>query len=363
MTTATTTIDPAAPRRAEPARAERAGPRFEWTMVALSAALVAGAHLDSWAHGHVITTLETFFTPWHAVLYASLAATFCFLVLNAAWTGARFRDWPRALPDGYALSLAGCILFGVGGVLDLAWHLRFGIEVGFQALISPTHLILIASSGLIVSGPLRAAWRRPGRRIGWPALASATLTLTMLTFFAQFDHPFTSQWAASPQPALPAEAAEELGVLGVILQTGLLMGVVLVLLRRFDLPFGSLTLLMGVNAAFVTMIRGADPVILIGVIGGLAADVLVRVLRPAPERLAQLRLFAFLVPVLTYALYFRGLIVADGVWWPVHLWAGAPVVAGLVGLVLSLAVVPSPTPGESSTLASALPPAGGAAPR
>jgi len=152
-------------------------------------------------------------------------------------------------------------------------------------------------------------------------------------------------------------------VLGVILQTGLLMGVVLVLLRRFDLPFGSLTLLMGVNAVFVTMIRGADPVILIGVIGGLAADVLVRVLRPAPERLAQLRLFAFLVPVLTYALYFRGLIVADGVWWPVHLWAGAPVVAGLVGLVLSLAVVPSPTPGESSTLASALPPAGGAAPR
>jgi hypothetical protein len=97
----------------------------------------------------------------------------------------------------------------------------------------------------------------------------------------------------------------------------------------------------------VTLIRGSDPVILVGVIGGLAADVLVRMLRPAPERLAQLRLFAFLVPTLTYALYFRGLIGADGVWWPVHLWAGAPVVAGLAGLVLSLAVVPPPSPADA----------------
>src|SRR5215472_13888824 len=266
MTSASTVIDSAAGRRPVRGRVLRATPWFEWAAVALSTAVVVGAHVDSWAHGHVAATLETFFTPWHALLYASLAATMAFLVVCAARTGARPWEWARALPDGYALSLAGCLLFGIGGVLDMAWHLTFGIERGFQALISPTHLILMSSGGLIVSGPLRAAWRRPGLVIGGPAIASATLTLTMLTFFGQFDHPFTSQWSAMPQTFVPAQPAEELGMLGVIFQTALLMGVVLMLVRRFELPIGTLTCVMGVNAVFVTLISGPDLIILVGVL-------------------------------------------------------------------------------------------------
>ena len=126
-------------------------------MVALCSLIVAGAYVDAWAHNHLAGALETFFTPWHALLYSSLALTTAFLVLCAAWTGSRPWEWRRALPDGYALSLAGCLAFGVGGVLDMAWHLVFGIERSFQALISPTHLILMESGALIVSGPLRAA--------------------------------------------------------------------------------------------------------------------------------------------------------------------------------------------------------------
>jgi len=175
----------------------------------------------------------------------------------------------------------------------------------------------------------------------------------MLTFFGQFDHPFTSQWSALPRTFVPVEPAEELGLLGIVLQSALLMGVVLLLVRRFDLPFRSLTFLMGVNAIFVTLIQGADPVILVGVLGGLAADVLLVVLRPSPARLAHLRVFAFLVPALLYTIYFAGLIRVDGVWWPVHLWAGAPVVAGLTGWLVSLAVVPPRVPAEveAATLA------------
>lgn len=337
------------PVSGSPRKALLAQARFEWAMVGLSVAVVAGAHLDSWAHGHVAATLETFFTPWHALLYASIAATTGFLVVNAAWTGARPWDWARALPDGYALSLLGCVLFGIAGVLDMTWHLTFGIERGFQALISPTHLMLMVSGGLIVSGPLRAAWRRPGRSIGWPAVASATLTLSLLTFFGQFDHPFTSQWSALPHPPISSEPAEELGILGLILQAGMLMAVILMLVRRFDLPAGSLTFLMGVNAVFVTMIKGADPVILIGVVGGIVADLLLLTLRPSAARSAQLRVFAFLVPAVLYALYFAALIRVDGVWWPVHLWAGAPLVAGLTGLLVSLLAVPPAVPeGEAA---------------
>jgi len=348
MTSATNVVDSGTGRRPLPGRVLRASARFEWAVVGLATAITVGAHVDSWAHGHVASTLETFFTPWHALLYASLAATTAFLVLSAAWTGARPWEWARALPDGYALSLAGCVLFGIGGVLDMAWHLTFGIERGFQALISPTHLILIGSAGLIVSGPLRAAWRRPGRAIGWPAIASATLTLTTLTFFGQFDHPFTSQWAALTQTFVPPQAAEELGMLGVILESALLMGVVLLLVRRFDLRPGTLTFVMGVNAVFVTLINSVDPVILVGVAGGVAADAAYALLRPAPNRPARVRVFAFVVPAVLYALYFAGLIHADGVWWPIHLWAGAPVVAGLTGVLVSLLVVPPPVPDQSA---------------
>jgi hypothetical protein len=319
-------------------------------MVGLGTAIAAGAHIDSWAHGHIAATLETFFTPWHALLYSSLAATTVFLVICAAWTGARPWDWGRALPDGYSLALFGCILFGLFGVLDLAWHLTFGIERSFQALISPTHLGLMFSAGLIVSGPLVAARRRPGRWIGWPTVASATLTLSLLTFFAQFDSPYTSQWSAAPRPInVPVGPAEELGILGIIVYTALLMGVMLTLIRRFDLPLGSLTFVTGVNAAFITMIHGADPIIIVGVFGGLVADVLLVLLRPSPARMRQLRVFAFIVPAAIFAVYFFALIRVDGVWWPVHLWAGAPIVAGLTGWVVSLVAVPPTALAETPT--------------
>jgi hypothetical protein len=316
-------------------------PWFHWTMAGLCTLLVAGAYLDAWAHNHLRATLETFFTPWHALLYSSMAMTTAFLVLSAAWTGARPWEWGRALPDGYALSLAGCLAFGVGGVLDLAWHTVFGIERSFQALISPTHLVLMGSAALIVSGPLRWAWRHQRPRAGWPVVVSATLLLALLNFFGQFDHPFTSQWAAAPRPALPAALAEELGVLGVILQTALSMTVALLLVRRFKLPPGSLTVLLGVTALLVTFIRAFDPIFLVAVIGGVVGDVLLLALRPSAERPVRARVLAAVVPVVIYALYFAALSASDGIWWPVPLWTGSIVLAGVTGWLVGLVVFPA----------------------
>ncbi len=66
---------------------------------------MGGAFLDNWAHAH-IATLDTFFTPWHGVLYSGYAA--CAAVLEVRWV----RE--GSLPDGYGLSVAGCALFAVG---------------------------------------------------------------------------------------------------------------------------------------------------------------------------------------------------------------------------------------------------------
>jgi len=156
------------------------------------------------------------------------------------------------LPAGYNLSLIGAALFGIAGVIDMIWHLKFGIEVNLAALISPPHLLLMLAGTLIVAGPLRAAWRRPVGKAPWTAVISASLLLSMLTFFNQFDEPLVDTYAATTSAApLTIAHLQQLGILGIMVQTALLTGVVLYLLSRFTLPFGSITLLVGLNGALL----------------------------------------------------------------------------------------------------------------
>lgn len=184
------------PREAE----RRAAPWFDWLVGLLSCWLIGGLFLDGWAHNH-LGSMETFFTPWHAVLYSGFAAIST--TLAVAWLRGVYgrRPLTAAVPEGYELSALGVLLFGLGGVLDLLWHKRFGIEAGTDALLSPTHLLLATSGILIVTGPLRAAWRRPQASLGWrtgaPAIAAATLTLAVLGFFTQFAHPFVTAYAST----------------------------------------------------------------------------------------------------------------------------------------------------------------------
>ncbi len=174
---------------------------FDWLFTLMCCWFVGGVHLDGWAHNH-IPDLETFFTPWHAVLYSGYVVSAAVLVLALVRNHGRGYAWRRALPPGYAVSLAGAAVFAVGGVLDMLWHLLFGIEVSVEALLSPTHLLLATGGILMITGPLRAAWQRlPGHasftwRTGLPALLSLTLVLALLAFFTQFAHPFVDNWAS-----------------------------------------------------------------------------------------------------------------------------------------------------------------------
>jgi hypothetical protein len=317
--------------------------RFEWTMIALCIWLMAGGYLDAWAHRH-LASLETFFTPWHAVLYSGMFAILAFLSINALRNQARGRSPEQTLPSGYGLSLVGCVLFGIGGVIDLFWHLRFGFEVNIAALISPPHLLLMLALGLIVTGPLRAAWRRPGTRAPVTAVLSATLLLSMFTFFDQFDQPLVNVWAATRGTApLPIRYVEQLGVLSIMVQTALLTGVVLHLLRRFTLPFGSLTLLAGLNGALLSSLEQNFELIPVAIVGGLVADLVILWLRPGPTRITALRLAAFFAPVGVCSLYMLMLALTRGISWPVHLWLGSIAVSGAVGVLLSYLAVPPPS--------------------
>lgn len=173
--------------------------RFDWSVAGLSTLLVAGFYLDLWAHAHGRTD-NTFFTPWHAVLYTMLAVVAVFLSVAAyrSWKGGA--PWYESLPPGYGLSLLGVALFGLGGVADLVWHAFFGVEFSIDALLSPTHLLLAFSGALIVAGPLRSAWHdrlrftRPWlARV--PAVLSLAFLLSLLTAMTQYIHPLVDTWA------------------------------------------------------------------------------------------------------------------------------------------------------------------------
>jgi hypothetical protein len=317
---------------------------FEWRFAVLATWLMAGGYLDAWAHRH-LARLETFFTPWHAVLYSGMFAIMIFLGSTALRNQARGRSLANALPAGYGLSLLGCVLFAIGGVIDMFWHRAFGFEVNIAALISPPHLLLMLALGLIVTGPLRAAWRRPGSRAPYTAVLSATILVSMLTFFDQFDQPLVNVWAATHGSAPVAiRYVEQLGILGIMVQTALLTGIVLYLLRRFTLPFGSLTLLAGINGALLSSLEDNFGLIPMAVAGGLLADLVLYWLKPGPQRVRALRAAAFLAPAAVCALYMLVLAVTRGITWPAHLWLGSIFVAGAIGWLLSYLSVPPPIP-------------------
>src|SRR6476660_6813919 len=165
-----TTVPARAPERARaPVAGARptGGVRFDGMMSALGAWVIGGATLDAWAHGH-LHELDRFFTPWHAVLYAGFGAVAAFLVINLLRYHAQGYAWARSLPAGYGLSLVGLLITMVGGPGDLIWHEVFGIELGVEGALSPTHLTLTVATGLMLTGPIRAAWGRGrARTAGW----------------------------------------------------------------------------------------------------------------------------------------------------------------------------------------------------
>ncbi len=338
---AAATSTPAARRPRQP---RTASTRFTWTFVLLCIWLMAGAYLDSWHH-HSLKGVETnFFTPYHAVLYSGMTAIGIYLGLNVVRNYRRYGTWDELLPDGYGVSLLGTVLFGIGGVLDLLWHRRFGVELSVAALFSPPHLFLMFTGGLIVSGPLRAAMRRGGNLATWPAIISGALTLSMLTFFLQFDQPLIDRWAAGTMPDArgPLWMEEELGMIGLILYAAIVAGLLVLLLRRFELPIGTVTVILTINALLVSPVANHTELVLVAIVGGVAGDLLLYVLRPSPARPYAFHAFLFLTPAALTASYFIVLASTTGIWWEPNIWSGAVPVTGTVGWLVSFIALPGP---------------------
>lgn len=345
----------------------RLGWRSDLVTVLLGAWLMVGLFIDGWAHTN-LEQLETFFTPWHAVFYSGYLANVAWMV----WSVARYvrvgRKGLSAVPVGYDLGVLGVLIFAVGGVGDMLWHMIFGIEQDLEALLSPTHLLLFIGGALIITSPFRAAWAateanrdRPSLKEFLPTLLSITLVTCSTAFM------FLYLWGLGSARSMAAGGIERLvrhfapveggsdfaveftqfwGISSILISNLLLMAPVLLMLRRWRPPFGSVTIFLVATTVLMAAVREFRlyESIPVAVAAGLVADWLVHVLRPTPNRVGALRVFATVVPLVLWSLYFLAVQLRWGVGWSPEMWTGVIAWTGISGFGLSVVMAPSGVP-------------------
>lgn len=331
--------------------------RTDLVMALLSVWFGVGLMIDAWAHSN-LAELETFFTPWHAAFYSGFAAVSAWIIWQVYRNVRAGRSGTAAVPNGYLAGLLAIPGFAAFGFADMMWHTFLGIEQTIDILFSPSHLGLIVTMMLIITTPLRSAWNapdvgdRPRLSRLLPALMGLGFGTTLVSLFLSYGN--AMEWGANSVVRAFSElrggGTSDLAT-AMVITTVILIAPVLLLLRRWSLPFGSVTVLSmvgvlmpGAQTAFRNM-----PILLTFVAAGLVGDLLIRWLRPSRERRGAYWAYAGLSAFATWALYIAVASTVAGHLPAIpELWTGAPIVAGLIGLVLGVLLLPNAIPAQSS---------------
>jgi len=345
-----------------PSAMARRSVAFDWAMALGGLWLIAGLFADlGW---HIREDVDSFLTGAHAMLYSGLLILFVAAGL-AALRGIRSGLSPRAsLPLGYDLVLPGLLIFLVAGALDALGHFLYGFESGFLALLSPTHQLIGFGIILVLTSPIRAALLSTPRpstfREQLPLLIASASFLELIHWGTNYIFLSGAERSYGPLP-LPASNPDALtattlafshqggGLTAFLLQSLIMIGVTLYLVRNFTLRPGSLTLLYVIGNGFIAVALStswtqAGGPIVASVIAGIVADSFL--LNADTLRSNRLRYgaFAFIVPVVYHAaLLIYIVLFLGGTWWHPIFTFGALLYTGIFAFLLSLvAFVPQP---------------------
>ncbi|MEV6278937.1 hypothetical protein [Nocardia sp. NPDC051832] len=308
--------------------------------------LIGGLMLDAWAHSNR-PGLESFFTPWHAVFYSGFLATAGWVawVLWKQWrTG---RRGLAAIPLGYGPTVLALAAFALSGVADMFWHTIFGIEESIDILFSPSHLGLAITMCVIVTTPVRSAWRDPSpgtlRRL-WPALLGTGLAIAEVMVFLEYGNALLMRatWIVTGLSSTENNSASMLAVRMLVTNAALLLPLLFVA-RRWGLPPGAATICtvpLLVLSGAETGARNMSTLLSI-LVAAIGTDLLAQALRPTAERRWAFWTFATVAPFFTWSLYLGVASAAVGNLPTIpELWTGAPIVAAAVGLLLGALMLP-----------------------
>jgi hypothetical protein len=305
--------------------------------------LMTGVFLDAWAH--ISGLPDSFWTPWHGVLYSGLLACGASLVLARVAERTAGRPILRA---GYEWSLVGVAVAAIGGMADAVWHTLFGIEFDIEAAVSPSHLLVAGGIFLVVTGPARAAWAK--RAFGLPAALSLLYGLSILAVILDYADPFTRVFGARPGAPTHAllQIEQSLALFAFLSYAVLVSGVIQIALARVRVAPAYVALVVGGNALVMVLVNSpllgahAAAFVAVALVGGALAGVAAACLDPSPARPAAFGVFAFLVPTVLYVVYAVSVIIGPGTSWSPTFWSGLIVSSGLAGLLLSTLVLGRP---------------------
>lgn len=303
--------------------------------------LIAGLFLDGYAHQHLAGGGEDFFTPWHLVFYAGFGACSAWIARLITVRSGPFRD---RIPRGYGAALVGLVFFAVGGLGDMVWHSSLGVEVGIDALLSPTHLVLMAALLAIVTAPYRAA-TASGRSTSvdvTPLIPVISLGVgtALVAFFTNFawglgDGGFRVHY----DPATGAgEGAVIGGIASALVTTVVLTGAVLFVLRLGAPRFGVFTVLFGSVSVLVHVAFEEEAV---GVVAALAGGIVLDLLFAARVTARFTRSAIGASMAVTWSFYYGLALGTDRMAWPPEIWTGAIVMCAFAAFGLACLAQPS----------------------
>jgi hypothetical protein len=175
-----------------------------------------------------------------------------------------------------------------------------------------------------------------------PGTVVVTFAISMAGFFLMYAWSFNNGWVASEAAANHFhgdpmfENIIKLGVVNTIITTTLLMAPVYFMLRRWKLPFGTITFMFTLEHILMSALEGFGNfhVILIGIISGLVPDIWLK------KPVKNMRLFALVIPALIWSLFYFGVALSDGMGWDAEVWGGAIFLGSLCSLGLYLLAFP-----------------------
>ncbi len=204
-----------------------------------SCLIIAGMTLDGWAHAHGAVD-NTFFTPWHAILYTGLFG-------STAWYGWLSRQQISPL-SAHRFGFALLPIVALCGAADLVWHSLFGFELDISAQMSPPHIILASLIAALVALP--STQRSSTGALTRLGAVSGGLAATMMLTLTQFLAPISSVYA---EMVSGGDTTRGIGVTGYMIFVAVWL-IVLIWMSIHAAPRWSFTVasvLLGIVLAFI----------------------------------------------------------------------------------------------------------------
>jgi hypothetical protein len=352
-------------------------------MIALAGFTLFALFMDGWRHNN-LTGIDNFWSFAHILMYSGLTATgvWIAIVLLRYQKGFDVLDWSD-VPRGYGLAFLALPLAAIAGPADFMWHSAYGFENQIDSAYSPPHQGLFIAGALLAAIPAAAAWQRRSTKVSLreflpvafsvssvagvmlfvvhqlvPFYAGVSTTKAFQNDIARFNDAFAPGSKAQHAEGL-AKALTHYGdnafpyyfysthhtVGGILLFTTVLIGAVLLMRRRWRLPFGTVTIMFTWLALLWPLLseyrewKLASALIL----AGLATDLLFARLdaRDGPTPVGRIRIAAAAMPPILWSLFFICVALFEGgLGWHATLWVGVLVTSAGLGYALSLAVFP-----------------------